>query len=363
MPTQAILPTSQHITSINIRSIFDGLVCCRACQRRDGSCKKIGIYCAFLYLCSCSCVASPVVVVLVLPPVASSSPLPSSYWESLDLLGRAISPPSNCAAATAVLSADRGEWRGLLLGGGRRKPSDAVVRSCSLGGNIHRCRPSRVRTTMAHIAFDVRKKKTTTTRTIPPTEWRTSRPRQSRDPPPRPLRAPSPPRRCWRRAASVCLADSHRRWGTLTDRPPLRDSWRTSRRCPSSSSDAIDATMSSRRPCRTQSKQTTTATLSNRCHRLLQPQTRPIFVPCRRDLPRHAEFVVVDRRIIVLDDIIVRVQRTARGTSWVADRITSQVGYSSRGTGYSVGKNSMSSKRTLWMADCCACMIVPHRGG
>ena len=40
MPTQAILPTSQHITSINIRSIFDGLVCRRACQRRDGSCKK-----------------------------------------------------------------------------------------------------------------------------------------------------------------------------------------------------------------------------------------------------------------------------------------------------------------------------------
>jgi hypothetical protein len=56
MPTQAILPTSQHITSINIKSIFDGLVCRRACQRRDGSCKKIGIYCAFLYLCSCSCI-------------------------------------------------------------------------------------------------------------------------------------------------------------------------------------------------------------------------------------------------------------------------------------------------------------------
>jgi hypothetical protein len=38
---QSILPTSQHITSINIRSIFDGLMrCCRACQRRNGSCKK-----------------------------------------------------------------------------------------------------------------------------------------------------------------------------------------------------------------------------------------------------------------------------------------------------------------------------------
>ncbi len=37
---------THHI--LNIRSIFDGLVCRRACQRRDGSCKKISIYCAFL---------------------------------------------------------------------------------------------------------------------------------------------------------------------------------------------------------------------------------------------------------------------------------------------------------------------------
>ena len=51
MPTQAILPTSQHITSINIRSIFDGLVCRRACQRRDGSCKKNRhILCIFIFM-------------------------------------------------------------------------------------------------------------------------------------------------------------------------------------------------------------------------------------------------------------------------------------------------------------------------
>ena len=69
-----------------------------------------------------------VILTLVLPPVASSSPLPSSYWELFDLLRRDISRRGNCAVvAAAVLSGDRGEWRGILLGGGRGKASDAVV--------------------------------------------------------------------------------------------------------------------------------------------------------------------------------------------------------------------------------------------
>jgi hypothetical protein len=69
-----------------------------------------------------------VILTLVLPPVESSSPLPSSYWESFDLLRRDISRRGNCAVvAAAVLSGDREEWRGILLGGGRGKASDAVV--------------------------------------------------------------------------------------------------------------------------------------------------------------------------------------------------------------------------------------------
>ena len=69
-----------------------------------------------------------VILTLVLPPVESSSPLPSSYWELFDLLRRDIPRRGNCAVvAAAVLSGDRGEWRGILLGGGRGKASDAVV--------------------------------------------------------------------------------------------------------------------------------------------------------------------------------------------------------------------------------------------
>ena len=63
--TQAILPTSQHITSMNIRLIFDGLACRRALRRHEGRCKKIGILCDFLIFTLCSCCASLVAAVVV----------------------------------------------------------------------------------------------------------------------------------------------------------------------------------------------------------------------------------------------------------------------------------------------------------
>jgi hypothetical protein len=56
--TRAILPTSQHITSMNIRSIFDELACRRAPQRHKMSCKKKKAYYVNFYTYVESCCAS-----------------------------------------------------------------------------------------------------------------------------------------------------------------------------------------------------------------------------------------------------------------------------------------------------------------